>query len=377
MSPTTHFLATLSMLPSGARASLVDLATPAAAFFGILTVALVNFAFSKRSTSPPENSQMYHLPYTLRNWPWERLINPHCAAANAESMAWLESLHPFDPKAQTAFNKGAFGLLCALTFPKVNHYHLRSYCDLMHTVFALDEHTDVCDGPGAKAICDAAMDAIMHPDKPCPQGESVIGEIARQFWKRASAKAPKVCQERFVNVWRAYLDAVVVQAERRSSSYICTIDEYWASRRGNVGVDPVFAMVEISLELDIPHSVMDHPAIVSLTKDANSMTILGNDMYSYKKELLSGDADYNMVTVVMVNEKTDLAGAIQWISNAHDELVDRFLKTREDVLNHQNGVPSWGKDIDHQVAAYIDGLGNWVKGHDEWSFESGRCASIF
>ena len=80
-------------------------------------------------------------------------------------------------------------------------------------------------------------------------------------------------------------------------------------------------------------------------------------MYSYKKEVLCDDADYNVITVVMANEKTDFAGALQWISNLHDEIVHRFLNTREDVLNHRSGVPSWGRDIDLQVAAYIDGLG--------------------
>ena len=98
------------MLPSWARTSLGDRVAPAVAFVGILTVALMTLVVSKRSTSLPENSQTYHLPYTLRNWPWERLINPHCAAANVESVAWLESLHPFAPKAQIAFNKGAFGV---------------------------------------------------------------------------------------------------------------------------------------------------------------------------------------------------------------------------------------------------------------------------
>ena len=84
-------------------------------------------------------------------------------------------------------------------------------------------------------------------------------------------------------------------------------------------------------------------------------------MYSYKKEVLSRDASYNIVTVVMLNNDTDLAGAMRWISDRHDELVDSFFKTREEVLNHSHGVPSWGEGIDHQVALYIDGLGSYFE----------------
>lgn len=83
-------------------------------------------------------------------------------------------------------------------------------------------------------------------------------------------------------------------------------------------------------------------------------------MCSYKKEVLRNDADYNMVTVVMANENTDLAGAVQRISDNHDEIVDRFLKTRQNVLNRCNGVPSWEKEIHLQVTAYVDGLGELI-----------------
>lgn len=59
----------------------------------------------------------------------------------------------------------------------------------------------------------------------------------------------------------------------------------------------------------------------------------------------------------MLSKKTDLSGAIEWISSFHDEIVDQFLRTAEDVREHRNGVPSWGHDLDQQVSAYINGLG--------------------
>ncbi|KAF7982707.1 hypothetical protein HWV62_26552 [Athelia sp. TMB] len=335
-----------TILPSWTYTIPVD--DPAAGFVVILTAVLLGaFALSRQSPSPQKNLPTYYLPKTLRNWPWKSIISPHYAAAQAESVAWLESFHPFNSKVQASFNKADFN-------------NLRSCCDLMHTLFVLDDYTDLLDGPGARALCNATLDAIMNPDKARPEGESIIGEIARQFWKHASVTAPKACQERFVNTLRTNLDSIVVQAERRSSSYICTIDEYMAARRENIGTSPVFAFIEISKELDLPHHVMQHPAIVSLIKDATDMILLTNDMCSYKKEVLRNDADYNIVTVVMVNKKTDLNGAVQWISDSHDEIVGRFLSTREDLLSLCNGESSWGREIDLQVIAYVDGLGLFV-----------------
>jgi hypothetical protein len=81
-------------------------------------------------------------------------------------------------------------------------------------------------------------------------------------------------------------------------------------------------------------------------------------MCSYKKEVLANEATYNSVTVVMVNEHTDVSGGMRWISNYHDELVERFLATRSDMLNGR-GFPSWGKEIDEQIVMYVDGVGKF------------------
>ena len=82
-------------------------------------------------------------------------------------------------------------------------------------------------------------------------------------------------------------------------------------------------------------------------------------MCSYKKEVLRDAAAYNAITVVMNSNQTDLAGAMQWLSNRHDEVVANFLKTKETILNHLNGFPLWGEDIDRQISTYVNALGGF------------------
>ncbi|KAJ3559506.1 hypothetical protein NM688_g309 [Phlebia brevispora] len=314
----------------------------------------------------------YHLPDTLRHWPWKADVNPYYQAAKAESVAWIESFKPFSPEAQTSFNKCDFSLLAACTYVKSNFYNLRSCCDAMHVFFVLDEYTDQLNAEGTKVLCDASMNAILHPDRARPHDDSIIGEICRQFWQRARRGAPKCAQERFVSSWQKYLVSLIQQAERRAQSYICTIDEYLAARYQNIGVIPSIALLEICLEVDIPHEVLEHPAITALTKYTTHLVTIANDMCSYKREVLSNNAAYNAITVFMVHDATDISGAFQRVSDLHDKLAKQFLDTRADVLAHRNGVPSWGSQLDHDVNAYIDGLGMWVRGNDEWHFKSAR-----
>ncbi|OJA12634.1 hypothetical protein AZE42_04482 [Rhizopogon vesiculosus] len=62
---------------------------------------------------------------------------------------------------------------------------------------------------------------------------------------------------------------------------------------------------------------------------------------------------------------TDVSGAMSWVADLHKEVEKKFLKAMA-------ALPKWGEPIDSQVRKYCDGLGSWVRGNDEWSFESER-----
>ena len=51
---------------------------------------------------------------------------------------------------------------------------------MMNVFFVIDEYTDKMDAENTKMICDASMDAILHPDRSRPEDETLVGEISRQ-----------------------------------------------------------------------------------------------------------------------------------------------------------------------------------------------------
>ena len=51
----------------------------------------------------------------------------------------------------------------------------------MNVFFVLDELTDSLDTIRLQAVCRAAKDAVMHPDKPRPTDEHFIGELTKQY----------------------------------------------------------------------------------------------------------------------------------------------------------------------------------------------------
>ncbi|KAF7374174.1 Terpene cyclase [Mycena sanguinolenta] len=287
------------------------------------------------------SATVYYIPQTLRNWPWKLVgPNPYDQEADAEVTSWIRDFERISATRLPPAVARVATSLASWAYPYATLYDLRSCGDMMLVFNMIDDYIDRLDAKVAKSVCDMIMDAMENLDKPLPEGESsIVPEFARQFWQRASLNAPKAARERFLKAYHQYLDAVVQEAQHRSTSFNCTTDEYMSIRRGSIGSGPAFALMEISLGLDLPHEVMEHPAIVSLIRDASDIIILTN---------------VNATPFIAI-----LRGAVQWISDRNDEAVERFLAIRDDVHNHGNGVPSWGKDIDLQLEKYINGMGKW------------------
>lgn len=67
----------------------------------------------------------------------------------------------------------------------------------------------------------------------------------------------------------------------------------------------------------------------------------------------------------MYSENLELQDAADWIGRWSDTVVAEFLHLKDHL-------PSWGGEIDQQVHQYVHGLARWVRGNDDWSFESQR-----
>jgi hypothetical protein len=89
-------------------------------------------------------------------------------------------------------------------------------------------------------------------------------------------------------------------------------------------------------------------------------------MISYNIEQARGDDNHNAIAIVMHHNKTDVQGAMDWVSNYYEGLVAKFMDL------YENKMPKFGEPVDTELAQYVDGVGNWVRANDHWHFESER-----
>ena len=81
-------------------------------------------------------------------------------------------------------------------------------------------------------------------------------------------------QKHFREAFTDYLNSVVVQAEDRDNTYLRTVDEYFETRRHNIGSMPSFAIGEAHLNL--PDEAFNHPVVRKLQELITYILILDN-----------------------------------------------------------------------------------------------------
>ncbi|KAI0284089.1 terpenoid synthase [Russula brevipes] len=297
-------------------------------------------------------SNRYYIPDLLESWKWTRRhLNPHYQEVKEESEAWVRCFGAFSPKAQEAYDR------CDFT-------RLRAGADLMHVYYIYDEYSDVAHEDEVQVMANVIKDALRDPHTPRPKGEWVGGEVTRQFWERAIKTVGPQSQKRFIDAFAIYTKSVVEQAADRNRDHVRTIQEYFEIRIATIGVMPCFAL--LGANLNLPDEAVDHPVIAELSNLAVILTSLSNDIASYNKEQTRGDDDHNIITILMYHNKTDIQGAIDWVHNYHKELEAKFM----DI--YENKIPKFGEPVDTELAQYVDGIGHWVRGIEQWYFESER-----
>ncbi|KAG1746797.1 isoprenoid synthase domain-containing protein [Suillus occidentalis] len=312
--------------------------------------------------------RMIYLPDTMANWPWLRTINPHFEDVKAEADASLRDFKALSPESQKAFDKCDFARLAALAYPNAPREHLRIACDLLNLILLLDEYTDIENEAGTKEMADIVLDALHSPHKIRPEGECIIGEIARLFWARAIQFASLSSQRHFLETFTAYLHGVVAEALDREQGHKRTIEDYLKLRRYTGGAQPCLVICEMGM--DLPDEVFYHPVIMGLAECITDLLVIDNDMISYNKEQAAGNEGHNIISTVMFELGLDIGGAMAWATHYHAEVQKRFI----DGLAK---VPSWGPSVDVLVKEYLNGIAMAARANYSWGFEGQRyCGTM-
>lgn len=141
----------------------------------------------------------------------------------------------------------------------------------------------------------------------------------------------------------------------RQSKYVPPVWQYLAERQQN-NFMPTICLVDVVGGYHLSATEYGTPPVRRAVLMAALAATLVNDLYSMSKEQRGADYDYNLPTLIAVEERCSPGEAVRRAAALHDELVHTY--EREAAALAAAGSP--------MLARYLAGVWAWMGGNHEW-----------
>ncbi|KAJ1333154.1 presilphiperfolanol synthase [Microdochium nivale] len=299
----------------------------------------------------------------------EPVVNPHYRESKSQSDPWVAKTLRLSDKQAQKWAKLDIAYMSAICAPGADLEVLKLMNDWNGWVFAFDDPFD--EGAYAHDPVKAAEEVIftlavlddLHP--PVSADEDPVRHALQSCWQRFSRLAPPQLRYRWKRQLTTYTVGVLqqVSVQGRAGGKPLTIEEYMEYRAGCVGAYPCLGLMELAEGIDLPHHVVDHPALSGIARVTVDLVTLQNDICSFKKDVDTGETA-NILFLLKDQGMTT------------QEAADRVGQMLHDCYrrwySHLVALPYWGNNIDRQVLKYIEGCRNLALGNLTWSLYTPR-----
>ncbi|KAG2052378.1 terpenoid synthase [Suillus hirtellus] len=313
-------------------------------------------------TSSDFESAGFILPDLFDDCRYPLRANPHSCHVSRASEQWLvNEVHVSEPEIAKSRAFRASDLV-ASCYPDADASHLRIPLDFMYWAFKLDDYIENHDIEVARAIRECCISALRDPNF---QTENPAGKICKSIFSRFIETAVPGCTKRFIHAVDLCFVAAAKEVDSCAKGYIHGLQSYTSLRRDLSGCKSFFVFIEYVARIDLPDEVVSHPMIMAMEDAVNDYVGWSNDICSYNKEQSDHNTNTNLITVLMHEQDLDLQGAVDYSGQLCKSAIQRFEDNRATL-------PSWGDEVDRQVAIYIQGMQDLVVGMLHWYFNSAR-----
>ncbi|EIW76869.1 terpenoid synthase [Coniophora puteana RWD-64-598 SS2] len=297
----------------------------------------------------------------------ELKVSPLQREAGALATKWFDSIGVYDEIKFTKFTKfGKFDLFAALSFPEADLRHLETCLMFFFWAFSTDDLSDegaLQNRPDeVQAGHDVSNAVIDHPEAPRPAYPyaAMLYDLLERFRETGTEGA----YARFIRAFEDWSESQVQQSQNRSEDRMPSIHEFILMRRATIGGAMVEAMIEYSLDIDLPDFIFEHPTIIAMSEATNDIMTWPNDLCSFNKEQADGDYQ-NLVFIIMEERGVGLQEGI-------DILTDMLSQRVDDYLALKASLPSFGPKVDYELARYLKALEHFTQGTVLWYYLSPR-----
>ena len=254
--------------------------------------------------------------------------------------------------------------------PQADQESYRTICDWGNWIFPFDDLFD--DGElrddhvQARTTMDSLLCVFNNENLTQIQERKPLVRFHDGIWARIKATGSPGVQHRYAQAMRDYCAGALEQVEQFTVHAAPEVEAMLAMRRKSVCVSTLFALVEFGHHIALPDSVFENPVIAQIETIGIDLTLMHNDLLSYRKEELEG-VPHNLVAVSRMHGMS--------AQEAFDEIGELIVVRHQRLEGMVAQLPSWGALVNLEVVRYVEGIKDVVKANLYWSFKSGRFLS--
>nr|WP_295871305.1 hypothetical protein [uncultured Chitinophaga sp.] len=313
---------------------------------------------------------MLNRKYAMVTIPGDIKISHFSETVQTNTVNWAQefNLSPFY-KPLKWYNHARFGLQAAREYPFASLEHITLAGELLTWLFTVD---DSCDrGSEDKALATEMTDqlevfiSILKGEAYHGSGrlELALVNILNKFLVISHDRPFLYWQ--FCTHVADYLTECKLEVKMQLHRHQMSIDDYYRERP-YTGFYIMFPLVAMFAGLRIPKRVYTHPVVKSMELELNLLGCLSNDLHSISREAALEEGGFNLILISKREHGLTMDDAIGFVSEEHSRHLQAFETAR-------TMLPDFGERINNQLAVYIAGLYQIVRGYDDWAvLDTGR-----
>ncbi|AVH67867.1 terpene synthase family protein [Nostoc sp. 'Peltigera membranacea cyanobiont' N6] len=303
--------------------------------------------------------------------PFSSHINKHVDVLEESALEWVTRFNLLaNESVYQRFTKSNFFRLVAGAYPYCDLEKIKIASDLFSWLFIWDDQCDMSDlgqQPEVLKLFHKRFIEILNGTELESSDihlSYALSDLRQRMLQIGSIK----WFHHFVCSFEEYFAGCVEEAINRAHVVIPDIDTYIKIRNLSSAGDLTVVLIEFCDQLLIPDILRQHDIFKKLKEKIINILAWCNDIFSYAREMASGDV-HNLVLVLHYQQQIPLELAIKRAIEIHDREVRELIKL-------EASLPSFGEELDAELAKYISGMYAWIRGNLDWYFNSDRYQTI-
>lgn len=201
-----------------------------------------------------------------------------------------------------------------------------------------------------------------------PAEESRIFPVCKYLYARFARFSSPLWMQRFKHSVSSHLEAATLGRNGKPTE-VMSVNDYFAFRENDAGMYTAINCVEVAHGICLSDELLQHGTILELELLASRISWMGNDLFSYEKEVLCLGTKKNMVPVLMENNNFSFEEAVHEIISMINEDTRRFAELEKETLAYGD------REIDDSIKSYVLGLRDIVIAMHYWQLSTNRYRS--